>query len=345
MNKMKHGGIGRTMRLTIFITVVSLLIQMIVVGISMLCLRHFGYTTDEVHRFSMMPPFGISLGAGLLISFIVARTVMKQMEVTIEAIDSVAKGDYSVRLTSRLPKTKNNFVDSFNKMAEELGRVELLKSDFINTFSHEFKTPIVSIKGFANILKNDTLTPQERGEYLDIIIEESERLSELSTSVLNLSKLEHTVTLTDTADFDIVEQLRQVVGMLNAKIEEKQLDLVFAVQERAEVNGNKELLKQVFINLLDNAIKFSPKFGSVTIRLEETKGNVTFSITNTGEAIEAEDAEHIFDKFFQSERSRSISGNGLGLSIARQIIDLHGGKLTLKDNTDGRVTFEFKLKR
>ena len=151
---------------------------------------------------------GVSLFMGVILSLIFGRIATRPLRAVTEATHKVQKGDYAARLHLHGTRELAELSESFNTMAEELGSVEVLRTDFVNNFSHEFKTPIVSIRGFAKILKNNELTEAERNEYLDIIISESTRLSELSTNVLNLSKLETQSIITEKENFDLSELLR-----------------------------------------------------------------------------------------------------------------------------------------
>lgn len=207
-----------------------------------------------------------------------------------------------------------------------MGGIEVLRTDFINNFSHEFKTPIISIKGFAEILKDDDLSKEEKNEYLDIIIEESKRLSSLATNVLNLSKIETQVILNDIQRFNIGEQIRQSILLLDSKFQAKNILLDINIED-CYINGNKEMLNQVWVNLLDNAIKFNSKNGIVSINMKKEEGNIFINITDTGVGIESESIPKIFDKFYQGDISHATHGNGLGLTIVKKIIKLHGGTI------------------
>lgn len=227
-------------------------------------------------------------------------------------------------------------------MAEELNGVEILRSDFINDFSHEFRTPIASICGYAEMLKGGNLTDQERGEYLDIIIGESRRLSELSTNIMNLSALERQSILTGKARIDVSEQLRQAVVLLYEKCQAKDVGIEFDAEEFYIV-GNGDLLKQVWINLLDNAIKFADPHTEIKIGLCYEGAQLAVSISNQGKAIPAADLERIFHRFYQCDKSHTAPGNGIGLAIVHRIVELHSGTVHAQSTPDGRTTFEVLL--
>jgi signal transduction histidine kinase len=260
-------------------------------------------------------------------------------------MNRLADGDYQARLEyrgklGRLPVVRE-IADSFNKMAAELENTELLRSDFINNFSHEFKTPIVSIAGFAKLLKKGTLTEEQRLLYLDAIEEESLRLSCMATNVLNLNKVESQSILTDLSRFNLSEQIRSVVLLTEEKWVEKNLDLQPEFDEYA-IEANEEMLKQVWINLLDNAVKFTPRCGTVGISIREESDSIAVTVRNTGKEIPAEARDKIFHKFYQGEESHTHEGNGIGLAIVKRVVDLHGGAVTV-ESENGLTAFTVTL--
>lgn len=267
-----------------------------------------------------------SIIIGVIVSACSSRIVLKNVREFITATDKLSKGDFSARLNIKRPPEFKVLSKNFNKMAEELGGIEVLRTDFINNFSHEFKTPIISIKGFAEILKDDELPKEEKNEYLDIIIEESKRLTSLATNVLNLSKIETQVILKDIQRFNMGEQIRQSILLLDSKFESKNILLDVNIQD-CYINGNKEMLNQVWVNLLDNAIKFNNKNGMVSINMKREENNILITIIDTGVGINKEAINKIFDKFYQEDTSHATNGNGLGLSIVKKIIELHGGTI------------------
>ena len=267
-----------------------------------------------------------SIIIGVIVSACSSRIVLKNVREFITATDKLSKGDFSARLNIKRPPEFKVLSKNFNKMAEELGGIEVLRTDFINNFSHEFKTPIISIKGFAEILMDDELPKEEKNEYLDIIIEESKRLTSLATNVLNLSKIETQVILKDIQRFNMGEQIRQSILLLDSKFESKNILLDVNIQD-CYINGNKEMLNQVWVNLLDNAIKFNNKNGMVSINMKREENNILITIIDTGVGINKEAINKIFDKFYQEDTSHATNGNGLGLSIVKKIIELHGGTI------------------
>lgn len=306
---------------------VVLLATFVVVGLGTLFLQYLHVIRIEQNQLFPLSIFIlISLGVGGVFSIIFSQKALKPVHKIITAADQIAEGDYSVRLNLVGPNEFRQLSESFNHMASELGSVEMLRSDFINNFSHEFKTPIVSIRGFAKMLKNNDLTEEERSEYLDVIISESDRLTALATNVLNLSNVEQQSILTDKRVFNVTEQLRLTLAMMDAKFQERSLDVSLNAVE-VMLCGNENLLKQVWINLLDNALKYSPEGTEVTVAVLQQENMCEISVCNQGDPISPEKLVHIFDKFYQGDRSHSAKGNGLGLTIAKKIVELHNGTI------------------
>ena len=279
---------------------------------------------------------------GSIIAPLISRKIFKSMNQFMNVMNQLASGDFSARLNITHPPEYKLLSENFNRMAEELGGMEVLRTDFINNFSHEFKTPIVSIKGFAEILKDDRLTKEERDEYLDIVIEESTRLSSLATNVLTLSKVEAQCILTDKQFFNLGEQLRQCILILDSKLTKKDILLNLDIHDYF-ISGNKEMLNQVWLNLLDNAIKFSLPEGIIEVGMKEQNDSIIVTITDTGCGITEEAVPKIFDKFYQEDASHGTMGNGLGLSIVHKIITLHKGTIICESTISKGTKFTISL--
>lgn len=281
-----------------------------------------------------------SLLVGICVTLILSRYFMKPVNYLLDIMNRLASGDFSarVRLSGfwRRHPSIVELSDSFNKMAEELQGTEMLRSDFVNNFSHEFKTPIVSIAGFAKLLKYERLTPRQ-AEYVGIIEEESLRLSAMATNVLNMTKVENQNILTDVTTYNLSEQLRSCILLLSSKWEKKEIEFSVDFQEH-DVTGNAELLKHVWINLIDNAVKFSPQKGTVEITIAEERDRVKVAVTNTGVAIAPEKQRKIFQKFYQADESHSTQGSGVGLAIVKKVVDLHRGSVSVRC-AEGLTTF------
>lgn len=286
--------------------------------------------------------FVLSAIFGIILSLLGSRIPLKPVRDLIAAINRLAEGDFHVRISLDTTQELVKLSESFNRMAEELENTELLRSDFINNFSHEFKTPIVSLCGFAKILKNDALTAEERNEYLDIIISESNRLSQLATNVLNLSKIENMNIVTENDSFDLTEEIRQALLLLESKWQKKELELILDLDE-ISFFGNKALLDQLWINLIDNAVKFSPAKGKIKIKLLEHGDEVTFQVWDNGYGMDPNTKQHIFDRFYQGDSSRTTEGNGIGLTIVKKIVELYRGRISVDSEAGVGTTFTVTL--
>ena len=333
----------------LFSTVVFLILMitsLIIFIVGVLLIRVNAINIAKISRHEPMLPIFvlliISVLVGTVVSFMISRFPLKPLRRVIDATNRLASGDFSVRLHLPGPSSFHEVATSFNRMAEELGSIEMLRSDFVDHFSHEFKTPIVSIKGFAEELKHDDLTPEQRNEYLDIIIHESSRLSQLATNVLNLSRVEKQTILANRERFDLTEQVRRCVLLFENKWEQRRLNLNVELDE-VTIEGDEELLSQVWLNLIDNAVKFTPEGGCVDIRLQKGETSVVFLIRDDGYGISEEAQRHIFDKFYQGDASHTVSGNGLGLSIARRIVALHSGDIRCKSEESAGTEFIVEL--
>lgn len=276
---------------------------------------------------------------------VTSHIVLKYVNRIINQMNRLASGDFKARLTYGKPlsnhPTFSEVTNSFNLMAEELEHTEVLRNDFINNFSHEFKTPIVSIAGFAKLLKYDDLTDRQRKEYLDIIEEEAMRLSAMATNVLNLSKVENQMILTELSTFNLSEQIRSIVLLLEKLWTKKNIEINLEFDEY-EICASEELLKQIWINLIDNAIKFSPEYGEIVIKIINHDETYRVTIANTGNEIPKEKRKKIFEKFYQADESRSSEGNGIGLAIVKKVVDLHYGDISLECE-NGMTTFMIEL--
>lgn len=287
----------------------------------------------------------LTIPIGILVALAVSKVPLGPVRGMINSMDHLASGDFKTRVNvgsvmRRYPPYVE-VAESFNKMAEQLESTEMLRSDFINNFSHEFKTPIVSIAGFAKLLRRGNLTEEQQQEYLGIIEEESIRLSDMATNVLNLTKVENQTILTDVSEFNLSEQIRSCVLLLENKWSKKDLELQLEFKEYS-IRANEELLKQVWINLLDNAIKFAPDGHTVQVEICEKGRYLTVSIMNTGSEIALEHQNKIFNKFYQADESHSTHGNGVGLAIVKRITELHGGEVSVNSKNEVTV-FEVVL--
>lgn len=298
------------------------------------------------------PYFPFLIPVLLLTSTIIGTTLaalfgnrpLRPIHELIAATREIANGNFDVRVHPAGPDEMLELAESFNRMAQELAGIETLRTDFINNFSHEFKTPIVSIRGFAKLLKKETLSPTAREEYIDIIISESERLSTLASNVLALSRLDSQGILSERSTFPLDEQIRRVILLLEPEWRQKSLDLRVDL-DPVLFYGNEELLQQAWLNLIQNAIKFTPSTGKVTVRLMDSDDTALIRVTDTGIGMDAHTQQHLFDRFYQGDQSHASEGNGLGLALVKRIVELSAGKVIVKSQLGFGSSFTVELPR
>ena len=259
------------------------------------------------------------------------------------AMKRVAKGDFGIRLKSKsVFKLIREVYGSFNLMTEELGMTEIVQTDFVSNVSHEFKTPINAIEGYATLLHGGGQSEEEREIYVEKILFNTGRLSELVSNILIISKIDNQAIQTPSSEFRLDEQIRGAIVMLESKWGKKNIE--FDVElDSVDYVGNQGLLRHVWDNLLDNAIKFSPEGSEIKIRMEHVGGEVVFSIADKGCGIDENIQAHIFDKFFQGDSSHKSEGNGLGLALVKKIVDIHGGSVSMCNLSDGGCKFTVTL--
>lgn len=269
--------------------------------------------------------FGLLISAG--ISVFVAKKIMKPIEELRRSLKKIANGDFSVRIDRKSKLAAiNEMNEDFNAMVKELSGIETLRTDFITNVSHEFKTPLSAIEGYATLLQNTKITEDRRREYVEKIISNTHVLSTLTGNILKLSKLENQDGVTDKSNFSLDEQIRLVILNLESEWTAKNIELDINLQNVAYY-GNEGLLYTVWHNLIGNAIKFSFDGGKIIISLVTDAENVIVKFKDYGCGIGEVERKRIFDKFYQVDDARSGDGNGLGLALAKKIVDLCGGDI------------------
>lgn len=269
---------------------------------------------------------GISALITVIIFRIVAPPLMISEQKIQEILDQIAKGNFDVKIPLTHSRYANHTIESANAVLEELKSLKIMRSDFISNFSHELKTPMVTINGFAELLLAEDVSEAERKEYAQIIYDESRRLTKLSKNILLLNKLNTQKLSQEQSDYALDEQLRQSLSQFMREIECKNLQ-VECHAEALNFRGDADLLQQVWINLISNAIKFSPEGGKIDVSLEKKNNTAVVRISDEGCGMDEETVKHIFDQFYQGDSSHTTEGNGLGLSVAQRIVELCGGAI------------------
>jgi len=282
--------------------------------------------------------FVVSSIIGGMIFYRFNEIFLKPLDRLSTALKQVETGNYDVAVSTDVHiRELRRLMEGFNRMTREISSVELLKKDFISYFSHEFKTPITSIRGFSRLILEHDLEPQKQQEYIDIIYREADRLIGMSSNVLTLTKLEHQASLNETKSFSLDEQLRRTLLLLEKQWSEKQLDLILDMDE-IEIDSNEEMVKQIWINVIGNAINYSTHQGKLKIGCKQDGEFAKVRIRDYGAGMNDLTRERIFEKFYQGDASHGASGNGLGMSIVNRILDLCDGKIVIKSQVDKGTT-------
>ncbi|WP_170253824.1 sensor histidine kinase [Acetobacterium paludosum] len=287
----------------------------------------------------MIVPMEILMGS---LYFLFSKLFYRYTANLANAIAKIANGEFNVMLSENRGGPLKEVYQNFNLMSKELMGVQTLRNDFINDFSHEFKTPLSSINGFANLLLEDNLTPEREQQYLTIIAKESARLADLTQSQLLLSKIESQQIIVNKTPYSLDEQIRQCVIILTSKWEAKQLDLSLELTP-ITYTGDTALLQHLWLNLLSNAIKYTPDHGEISISSKVEKGYVHVSICDTGIGITQSEMDQIFNKYYQSNPTYATKGLGLGLCIVKRIITLCNGSLHVESSPGSGSVFTVTL--
>ena len=266
-----------------------------------------------------------------------------------EAAEKITQGDFSVRIKplSRLG-TDNNFneiIECFNKMAEELGSVETLRTDFIANVSHEMKTPLAVMQNYGTLLQTPNLSEEKRIEYAKGVTDGSRRLSDMMVNILKLNRLENQQIYPQALEFDLGEQLCQCLLQYENVWETADIEIDTDIAEDVTVKADAELLSLVWNNLLSNAFKFTKSGGTVSVTLTAAEDHAIVKIKDTGCGMSPEVGAHIFEKFYQGDTSHSTQGNGLGLALVKRVIDILQGEISVESVVDQGTTFTVKIRR
>jgi signal transduction histidine kinase len=284
----------------------------------------------------------LPLGISAIVFFIVFQIFTTRLATTEKELrkllEELAKGNFDVQIPLTKNKYANKSIEDINKVLTELNSVKLMRTNFISDFSHEFKTPIINIHGFAELLLEEDISTADRIEYAQIIFDESNRLTNMAKNVLLLNKLNTQGIVCNKTRFSLDEQLRTCISPFMREITKKKLQVECNAAE-TYFNGDADLLSQVWTNLLSNAIKFSHPSGNLAITLKTEENSIVVEIADEGCGMDEETQKHIFDQFYQGDKSHSTDGNGLGLSIAKRIVEMCNGTISVRSARDVGTTF------
>jgi len=263
-----------------------------------------------------------------------------------KALQQLATGDFDIELDAGLFENSpvGNIINDINFAATELNKLETMRQEFISNVSHEIQSPLTSINGFAKALKEFDLTEEERYRYLCIIEQESERLSKISANLLKLSALESEQQTAEPVIYALDKQLVQCVLSCEPRWQEKNIEMDLDL-EKISIEADKDLLSQVWINLISNSIKFTPEGGTIRIRGAVQSNQAFITIEDTGIGLTDEEINRIFERFYKADKSRTASsgGSGLGLSIVKKIIEIHSGEISVESQSGIGTKFSIKL--
>ena len=274
--------------------------------------------------------------------------VERPTKTIIEATEKIMAGDFSVRIKpmeSSGMEGFNQIAEATNQMAEELGSLETLRTDFIANVSHEMKTPLAVMQNYGTLLQADNLPDEKRIEYAKGVTDGSRRMAEMMTNILKLNRLENQQIYPKTTEFDLGEQLCECLLQFENVWEKAEIEIDTDIAEDVKVKADEELLSLVWNNLFSNAFKFTESGGTVSVSLSATEHHAVVKVKDTGCGMTAEVGAHIFEKFYQGDTSHSAQGNGLGLALVKRVVDIMQGEIGVESAVGVGTTFTVKIRR
>lgn len=339
--RLRKNRFGLSTRLVLFVTLEIEVCILVALGLDALLNRYVALPFDIPLILELVI---VSSVVGALVTGQLSRYFFNPIKKLGEAMGKVAEGDFTLELnTHSTAREIQEIYSGFNLMTHELRATEILKTDFVSSASHEFKTPVSAIEGYAALLSAcDDLTAEHR-EYVDKIRFNAKRLSSLTSSVLLLSKLENQKIPTNRTKFLVDEQIRQSIVALESQWEKKDIQLDVELPP-AEYYGNELLMRHVWDNLIGNAIKFTPEGSTVKLRLIKKLGRILITVEDQGPGIPEEALRHVFDKFYQADSLHKREGSGLGLALVEKILTLEKGAVKAENLESGGCRFTVTLR-
>lgn len=276
------------------------------------------------------------------ITFVVSKHALNPILRLSSAMAQVAGGNFKIQLETKSKDEIGMLTDSFNMMTKELDGMKTLRDDFVSNVSHEFKTPVASIRGFAGLLLDSSICEEERFEYVKIIIEEADRLTKLSSNILHLSKLNNGKITVDSISFRIDESIRRYLVMLETEWKKKNIGMNIEL-EKIYYYGDPEMLSLIWINLIGNAIKFTGNCGEISVKLFTKGDRIVLTVCDNGIGISKSAIPYLFDKFYQEDLSHSTTGNGLGLTIVESVVERCGGEIEVESEKNQGSLFTVRI--
>ena len=281
---------------------------------------------------------------GSIVFLVIADILVKPLTRLTNAIEELSNGNYNVRVDNVGQDEISKLNQGFNQMARQLAKQDETRQKFISDISHEFQTPLTSIQGFANILKEEDLPKEQRVKYANIILYNSKRLSSLAKNMLQLTLLDREEIELELTNYSLVEQMNRVISTQENQAMEKNIEIVFEMPKKEIfIEGDEQRLEQVWTNIISNAIKYTNEGGLITITMKKNSKDIEVSIEDTGIGMSKEVVSHIFERFYREDKARNVEGNGLGLAIVKSIVDLHHGKIDILSQVDVGTNFIVRL--
>lgn len=336
LKKKKHSKLWMYFTGVVFATVC---VVFLLISLLWQVLFSLGYLTVAPHRAPLLILALGSLLLGTVIAVYVGKLIVRPVQNIGNAFDELSQGNFAVKISEKEKLAEiREMARRFNAMTYDLSHIETLRSDFVANVSHEFKTPIAAIEGYAMLLQNPSLSPQKHDRYVEKILENARRLSSMSGNILLLSRLENQEIVPNQSEYRLDEQIRQCILLLEEKWTAKEIALDIAL-EKITYYGSQGMLEQVWLNLLDNAIRYSPAGGSIAVKMEKENGGISVSVADHGDGMTEEVQKHIFEKFYQGDPSRKSEGNGLGLALVKRIVELSKGEIFVQSRPGHGSTF------
>ena len=281
---------------------------------------------------------------GSIVFLVIADIIVKPLTRLTNAIKELSNGNYNVRVDNVGQDEISKLNQGFNQMARQLAKQDETRQKFISDISHEFQTPLTSIQGFANILKEEDLPKEQRVKYANIILYNSKRLSSLAKNMLQLTLLDREEIELELTNYSLVEQMNRVISTQENQAMEKNIEIVFEMHKKEIfIEGDEQRLEQVWTNIISNAIKYTNEGGLITITMKKNSKDIEISIEDTGIGMSKEVVSNIFERFYREDKARNVEGNGLGLAIVKSIVDLHHGKIDILSQVDVGTNFIVRL--
>ena len=339
---MNNRALRSTLATSLFIHCITFLSGIVNVAIAFFLGRLGILSLERLWLTPLIPILG-SILLGTVLTFTIGKNIVRFVKNVNSALHHIAKGNYEIELTEKPPVQElREIIQNFNTMAKELAGTEIMRNDFVENVSHEFKTPLTAIEGYTTLLQQKNLSEEKRQEYTQKILHSTHRLSTLTGNVLLLSRLENQELEIQKETYSLDEQLRECILLLEQDWTAKKLELDIQLDD-CICTANPALMAHVWQNILGNAIKFSPVGSTICIRLKRLDTQISVSVSDQGPGMAEDVKKRIFEKFYQGDTSRSTKGNGLGLTLVKRIIDLHGGTITVDSQPDHGSVFTVTL--